>query len=105
LGIRIQFRIQGFDDQKLKKKIYNWKTFLYFWIENCYLLILWPPQRTHKLQEKHSALKRENPALQKMKILYFFLWIIFALLDPDPATQINADPDPDPDPQPCWKRF
>jgi hypothetical protein len=29
-----------------------------------------------------------------MKILYFFLflWIIFALLDPDPATQINADP-------------
>jgi hypothetical protein len=36
-----------------------------------------------------------------MKILYFFLflWVIFALLDPelDPATQINADPDP----QPC----
>jgi hypothetical protein len=31
-----------------------------------------------------------------MKILYFFLflWVIFALLDPDPATQINADPDP-----------
>jgi hypothetical protein len=33
-----------------------------------------------------------------MKILYFFLflWVIFALLVPDPdlATQINADPDP-----------
>ncbi len=31
-----------------------------------------------------------------MKILYFFLylWVIFALLnpDPDPATQINAEP-------------
>jgi hypothetical protein len=29
-----------------------------------------------------------------MKILDFFLflWVIFALLDPDPATQINADP-------------
>ncbi len=29
-----------------------------------------------------------------MEILDFFLflWIIFALLDPDPATQINADP-------------
>ncbi len=29
-----------------------------------------------------------------MKILYFFLflWVIFALLDPDPATQINGDP-------------
>ncbi len=40
-----------------------------------------------------------------MKILYFFifLWVIFALLgpDPDPATQINADPDADLDPQPC----
>ncbi len=43
-----------------------------------------------------------------MKILYFFLflWVVFALLDPDPdpATQINADSDPatqiyaDPDP-------
>jgi hypothetical protein len=31
-----------------------------------------------------------------MKILDFFLflWVIFALLDPDPATQINADPEP-----------
>jgi hypothetical protein len=29
-----------------------------------------------------------------MKILHFFLffWVIFALLDPDPASQINADP-------------
>jgi hypothetical protein len=29
-----------------------------------------------------------------MTILYFFLllWAFFALLDPDPATQINADP-------------
>jgi hypothetical protein len=47
-----------------------------------------------KLQEKPSALKREHPALQNMKILYFFLfwWVIFALLDPDPANQINVDP-------------
>jgi hypothetical protein len=48
------------------------------------------------LQEKPSVLKREHPALQNMKILDFFLflWVIFALLDPDPdpATQINADP-------------
>jgi hypothetical protein len=44
-----------------------------------------------KLQEKPSALKKEHPALQNMKILYFFLllWVIFPLLDPDPdpATQ------------------
>jgi hypothetical protein len=39
-----------------------------------------------------------------MTNLYFFLylWVIFALPDPDPATQINADPaDPNPDPQTC----
>jgi hypothetical protein len=51
-----------------------------------------------KIQEKPSALKIVHPALQNMKILYFFpfLWVIFALLypDQDPATQINADPDP-----------
>jgi hypothetical protein len=41
---------------------------------------------TPKLQEKPSALKREHPALQKKKILSFFLFFgdIFALLDPDP---------------------
>jgi hypothetical protein len=65
-------------------------------IKNCKLLIPRPPKRTPKLQEKPSALKREHPALQKMKILSFFqfFWVIFALLDPDPdpAAQINAAP-------------
>jgi hypothetical protein len=47
-----------------------------------------------KLQEKPSALKRKHQNIKNMKILAFFLflWVIFALLDPDPATQINADP-------------
>jgi hypothetical protein len=60
-----------------------------------------------KLQEKPSALKREHPALQKMKILSFFLFFFLTFLpswirirnlyaDPDPAAQINADPDPKP---------
>ncbi len=48
-----------------------------------------------KLQEMPSAFKREHPVLKNMKILDFFLflWVIFALLDPDPdpATEINAD--------------
>jgi hypothetical protein len=39
-------------------------------IKNCYLLIPRPPYRTSKLQEKPSALKRENPALQNMKFLF-----------------------------------
>ena len=65
-----------------------------------------------KLQEKPSALKREHPALQKMKILSFFLffgsffpsWIRIRIrnlyADPDPTAQINAGPDTDPDPKP-----
>ncbi len=43
-------------------------------IKNCNLLIPRTPLRTPKLQEKPSALKREHPALQKMKILFFFLF-------------------------------
>jgi hypothetical protein len=31
-----------------------------------------PPQRKSKLQQKPSALKREHPALQKMKFIIFF---------------------------------
>ncbi len=54
-------------------------------IKNCNLPI---PHKvcTSKLQKKPSALKREHPALQNMKFLsfYLFLWVIFALLDPDP---------------------
>jgi hypothetical protein len=42
-----------------------------------------PPLRTFKLQNKPSALKREHPALQNMVDFYLFLWVIFALLDPD----------------------
>jgi hypothetical protein len=47
-----------------------------------------------KLQEKPSALKREHPALQKMTFILFFLclWVIFALLDPDPGIPLNPDP-------------
>ncbi len=50
-----------------------------------------------KLQEKPSALKREHPALQKIKFINFFLclWVIFALLVkvqssvPNPKVVIN----------------
>ncbi len=68
-----------------------------------------------KLQEKPSALKREHPALKKIKFIRFFLclWVIFALLDPDPYPDCKSwsvswlriripirieNPDPDTDP-------
>jgi hypothetical protein len=49
-----------------------------------------------KLQKKPSALERERPALQNMKFLNFFLllWVIFAVLDPDPMTRLSPDPQP-----------
>ena len=66
-----------------------------------------PPERTYKLQKKTSALKREHPALQNMKFYNFFLllWVIFALLDPDPLTWLNPDPDPKHCYFPYWIRI
>jgi hypothetical protein len=60
-----------------------------------------------KLQEKLSSPKREHPALQKMKILDFFLfcgsflpsWIRIRIQQLK-LMRIHADPDPDPKP---WK--
>ncbi len=56
------------------------------------------PKLSEKIRKKsfrihNTATKHEN------SVLFLFLWVIFALLDPDPdlATQINADP------QPCGK--
>jgi hypothetical protein len=50
-----------------------------------------------KVQEKPSALKREHPALQKMKFnikFFLFLWVIYAFLDPDPDPGIPFNPNP-----------
>ncbi len=82
-----------------------------FKIKNCNLFVprlLW---RTSELQEKPSALKKRTSSTSNLKFLNFFLflWIIFALLYPDPhsgssrsksvririqPTKINADSDP-----------
>ncbi len=49
--------------------------------------------RMSMLQEKPSALKREHPALQKMKFLNFFLClrVIFRLRDPDPDCESGSE--------------
>ncbi len=79
--------MQGFDDQKLKKKIQLKKYYLFFVQKLQFYLSQHPrpPLQTSKLQEKPSALKREHPALQKMKFIdsLLFSWVSFALLDPD----------------------
>jgi hypothetical protein len=60
-------RIQGLDDQKLKKKYTAEIFYISFLKKNCNLLM-------SKLQEKPSALKREHPAP-----------------DTDPGTPLNPD--------------
>ncbi len=67
-----------------------------FSFKNFNLFIPRYPWRTFKLQETPSALRKDNPALQTKKMLYFLLlFVIFALLDPEPADQNpSADPDP-----------
>ncbi len=47
-----------------------------------------------KLQKKPSALKRGHPTLQNMNFQknFLLLWVIFALLNPDPLTRSNPDP-------------
>ncbi len=69
--------------------------FHFLLIQNCNLLM-------SKLQEKPSGLKREHPELQNMKFVNFFLclWVISALLKPDPDTDpgipVPLNPDTDP---------
>ncbi len=57
-------RIQGFDDQKLRKKNTAENLFDLVFIKNCNFLIPRP-----------SALKREHPVLQKMKFINFLFYI------------------------------
>jgi hypothetical protein len=71
------------------------KLFYILWIENYNLIILRPPKR-HKSYKRSLQPSKEN--IEHFKTLKFFtflyLWVIFALLnpDPEPASQINVDP-------------
>jgi hypothetical protein len=40
--------------------------------------------------------KTSSTSNHENSLLFLYLWVIFALLDPDAAIQINADPDPQP---------
>jgi hypothetical protein len=83
--VPVPYPYPGFRWTKIKKKITAENKIWFFGIKNCNLLIPKTPERTSKLQENPSALKREYPALQNMKFLNFFLflWVIFALHRPD----------------------
>ncbi len=79
----------------------SFKKNILFWSKSSKYLSLGLLTRQEKLKVKPSALKREHPALQKMKFINFFLflWVTFPSCirnsnpDPDPRTPLNPDPD------------
>ncbi len=81
-------RIQGFNDQKLKKN-YSWKFFLFFFIKNCNYLSL----GLHKVCPSYRrSLQLSKEAIQHFKTWTFtnyclLLWVIFAFL-----ARLNTDP-------------
>ncbi len=118
IRILIQIRIQGFNNQKLKKN-YSWKFFfIFFWSKTAIYLSL----SLHKVCPSYKrSLQFSKEAIQHFKTWTFtnyclLLWVIFALLDPDPDPDSeygsgsgSTDPikygsNTDPDPQPCTPR-
>ncbi len=97
--IRIRIRIQGFNDQKLKKN-YSWKIFLIFFsFKNCNL-----PIHVQVTEEAFSSQKRP-PNTSKHELLQFFSYFCGSFLpswiqiriripnpDPDPLARLNTDP-------------
>jgi hypothetical protein len=117
MRIRIQqLRIQGFDDQKMKKCCSRKKSLVFFYQS---FQFTYPSIKDAQATGKSFSPQKRTSSTSKHEIFYFilFLWIIFALLDPDPVAQINVDPvaqinvgpDPvaqinaDPDPKPLLK--
>jgi hypothetical protein len=64
-----------------------------------------------KQQEKPSALKREHPALQKMKFYIFSIFVVYFFclmdpdLDPDSGSGYGSSDPLNPDPQHCFKEL
>jgi hypothetical protein len=122
LWIRIHFtntdpdpiRIQGFNDQKLGKKL-QLKIFLnFFFLSKTAIYLFLGLQKVCPSYRRSLQFSKE--AIQHFKTWTFtnyclLLWVIYALLDPDPDSEYGSgsgstDPieygsNPDPDPQPC----
>jgi hypothetical protein len=82
-------RIQGFNDQKLKKK-YSWKKNFFSSKSTIYLSLGLHKERS---EEAFSSQKRpSNTSKHELLKKNLLLWVIFALLDPDPLTRLNPDP-------------
>jgi hypothetical protein len=104
----IRIRIQGFNDQKLKKNYSS--NFFFFWSKTAIYLSL----GLHKVCPSYRrSLQLSKEAIQHFKTWAFtknvlLLLVIFALLDPDSESgsgstdPIESGSNPDPDPQPWF---
>jgi hypothetical protein len=90
-------RIQGFNDQKWKK--YSKKKKKNFLIKN-YNWYLFLGLRKEHPSYRRSLLSIEAIQLQNMNFytIFLFLWVIFALLDPDSESGSGSTDPMNPDP-------
>ena len=100
IRIRIQIRIQiQYGSRALMtknwKKNYSWKFFkIFFWSKTS----IYQSLGLHKVYPSYRrSLQFSKEAIQHFKTWTFtnyclLLWVIFALLDPDPGFQLNTDP-------------
>ncbi len=88
--IPIWIRIQGFDDQRLKK-IYSWQK-KHFFDQKIAIHLSLGLHKDRPIQA--TVIKREHP--NEISYLFSILSVIFYLLDPepdtDPLTWLNPDP-------------
>jgi hypothetical protein len=103
MGIRIRiqhfsncgsgFRIPdpGFDDLKLKKN-YSWKFNFYFLDQK--LPFTYPLASIRDFQATGEAFSPQKTTFSTSKhensVLFSFLWVLFALLDPDPQFECGS---------------
>ncbi len=77
-------RIQGFYDQKLKK-IYSWKKKKIFWDKKLQFTYPLASIKGAQVTKEAFSSQKRTSSTAKHEISYFLLlWVIFALLDPDP---------------------
>ncbi len=76
----------GFGYLKTEKKIHQKNFFRSLFIKNYNLLIPRPLDRMASYRRSLQLSKENNQYFKKLNLLTFFLflWVIFALLDPDP---------------------
>jgi hypothetical protein len=75
-------RIQGFNDQKLKKKITAEKIFIFFFDQKLQFTYRWASIKYVPVtEEAFSSQKRPSNTN-----FFLLLWVIFTLLDPDPES-------------------